>query len=310
MRTLIALVSLILLVPEALACSCGRQSTEQARRHADVVFAGRVEEVVKIDGAGSYEPRIIVRFAVGRVWKGDVPAGFSMYTYQEFSSCRGFFGELAQPGEELLVYASRGTGAAWKGNDAAVGAANAGSYTVMGSRGKPEVLRQDLVDALADDATIYSTNICSGTSRWEDADVLVREYGAYRAPKGALAMNDPPPFDDARLPPNLRELPQVCRDIPMELTLIPLGAPPPESALLLKLAAQNSEYEKVMSSVGSPVRDRWWRSAETQALGLCRTTREDPRACGALFASFEKIGTNPAVWKVHDLIGKACAPQK
>jgi hypothetical protein len=38
-----------------------------------VGLPGRVEDVVRIDGKGRCQPRIIVRFAGGRVWKGSVP---------------------------------------------------------------------------------------------------------------------------------------------------------------------------------------------------------------------------------------------
>jgi hypothetical protein len=148
MRYLIPVLVLALLAPEALACTCRHQTPEQARQRADVVFAGRVEAVIRIDGKGRYEPRIIVAFAVGRVWKGEVPVSFSMHTYQEFSSCRGFFGELVRPGAEVLVFAYEGKGADWKGQRAPVGAPNAGSYTVLDSRDRNEVLRQDLLDAV------------------------------------------------------------------------------------------------------------------------------------------------------------------
>src|SRR4029079_4792282 len=103
--------------------------------------------------------------AVGRRGKGDAAADFSMHTYEEFSSCRGFFGELAQPGEELFVFARKGSARDWKAHSVAPGADRANAYTETDPRDRRVVLRQDLVDAVPADATIYTTDICSGTAR-------------------------------------------------------------------------------------------------------------------------------------------------
>lgn len=287
MRYLVAALVLLSLAPASHACSCTRQTPAQLRERADLVFAGRVEEVIAIDGRGRSEPRIIVTFSVGRLWKGEVPARFSMHSYEEFSSCRGFFGELARPGEELLVFARKSKATDWKGNGVAPGSIDARSYTVVEPRGKVAVLRQDLVDALPDAATIYTTDICSGTARWEDADLVVNRFGPWHAPRGGIAMSDPPPFDYSRLPADLRELPQVCWTPRRERDWKNLDAPPPEGADFEHELRKTAEYKRVMSGSIGQAKDFWWRDERTGAAGLCRLMHPDPRKCGALGAVFE-----------------------
>ena len=310
MRTLVALLVCILLTPVALACSCVRRAPQQALQRADLVFAGRVEQVTVIDGEADWEPRILVRFTVGRTWKGNVPAEFTMHTHFEASSCRGFFRELATPGEELLVFARAAKAVDWKGSRAAVGSPNAGSYTVRDPGEKSPAVRQDLVDAVPDAATIYTTDICSGSSLWKDADIATREFGEFRTPKGGLAMNDPPLFDDSRLSPEYRNLPQVCWAINRSGNSVPLDSPPPESGLLEKLLRDQPGYGEATANVTGKPRDRWWRDPARQELNLCRTTRDDLRDCGVLFGAFEKTGSRPAIWEVQEFYGKPCPAAK
>jgi hypothetical protein len=51
------------------ACTCSEMSVSDAKQRADIVFAGRVEEVTPVDAKGLREPRAIIRFSVARVWK-------------------------------------------------------------------------------------------------------------------------------------------------------------------------------------------------------------------------------------------------
>lgn len=288
MRYLAAILVLSFLAPASLACSCARRNFTALQDRADLVFAGRIESVSVIDDRSRSEPRIIVKFSVGRVWKGDAPADFSMHTYEEFSSCRGFFGELAQPGEELFVFARKGSARDWKANGVAPGADGANAYTVTDPRDRRVVLRQDLVDAVPADATIYTTDICSGTARWSDMSLVAGRLGAWHAPKGALVMNDPPPFDFSRLPPELRELPEVCWSIRGARHWKALATPPPEGADFEHELRRTPEYPKVMSGSIGQAKDFWWRDETTGAAGLCRLMHPDPRHCGALGAVFEK----------------------
>jgi hypothetical protein len=167
-------------MPDARACTCHRPDVAQAKNRADVVFAGTVEDVTVVDEPKSWEPRIIVRFKVDRVWKGPVEREFTMHSHFESSSCAGFFRALAKPGESLLVYGYGVPAKAWKRNGLA-GSDNAGSYTTLRRSDKPPV-RADLIDAVEDDATVYTTDICTRTVFERDAREDLQELGAAREP--------------------------------------------------------------------------------------------------------------------------------
>jgi hypothetical protein len=276
MKLLVAILALWMLVPVAQACSCARRTIQQQSNDAELVFAGRVDEVTLIDSGTMWEPRIVVRLSVGRVWKGDVPAALMMHTYFEASSCRGFFRELAREGQELLVFANTASARQWKVKPQPFDAGHVG-----------EVLRQDLVDGLPDATRILTTSICSGSLRWEDANLAVRGLGPYHSPTGALAMNDPPPFDAVPLPPARPGLPQVCWAMREQREWKALEEPPPEGADFEHELRRTPEYKKVMSGSTGQAKDFWWRDDQTGAAGLCRLTHPDPHKCGVLAAIFE-----------------------
>jgi hypothetical protein len=149
-----------------LACTCKGMSVSEALRSANVVFVGKVEAVTAVDPLTDWEPRVIVRFRVARVWKGPVPEIFEMHTNFEASSCSGFPRSFLQENETLLVYGAGHPASSWKANGIH-GASNALSWTARRDKSKP--LRQDLVDALPDDQIVYSTSICTRTMPAEQA---------------------------------------------------------------------------------------------------------------------------------------------
>ncbi len=279
------------IAPPADACSCRFQTPQRALRQADVVLAGRVEEVIVIDKV-RFEPRIIVKFSVGRVWKGDIGAEFTMHTYFEASTCTGFFPELAREGEELLVFANEDLGKDWK----------------TGKRWPdaepPEVQRQDLVDAVANDATIYTTNICSGTVRWTDAGFAVHYLREHRTPPLALTMTDAPEFDESQLPPEVDGLPMACWPMRMENQWKVLEAPPKEVAALQGLIATR------FSNAAAPFDDRWFEDDEGR-LGLCRIPGKGATECGAVAAVFLPPGKKKGdEWMVWDSAEDPCEDAK
>lgn len=294
---LFLLAACALWTPRVWSCSCGYASPRRALAFADVVFAGKIEEVAQVD-KDSHEPRIRVRFKVGRVFKGPVGADFTMHTYSEFSTCNGFFRDLAKVGEELLVFANAQPAKAWKlGEIAEVAADNVNSYTRRGE-GATTVLRQDVLDAVKADATIYGTDICSGTMRWEDAGFAVRSLGAYLAPKGAFPMKDAPPFDESSIPAAMRGIAPVCWRIANWEGWKRLDAPPTEAPRLEALLRER--VRRVGGEIGNQsYKDVWWREPDQEQKGsrkprqgrlaVCRMPAAGEfDACGAMSAMFDQ----------------------
>jgi hypothetical protein len=138
---------------EALACSCGPVEVRPALEGADFVFAGVVSDVQYIDPESSWEPRIIVEIQVRSVWKGDVPHVLKMHTMREASSCHGLAKSYVEKGKKLLVYGEHITGKFWK---------EWRSLRAGDERSVPTI-------SVADDAKLFSTNICSRTTLLEHA---------------------------------------------------------------------------------------------------------------------------------------------
>ena len=89
--------SLIFSLHAAVGCEVSALSVKQARKQAQIVFRGRVQEVRASE----------IIFQVNRVWKGRVPAMFSMpkLTWSATPCQPGFYEGHVKPGAELLVYA-------------------------------------------------------------------------------------------------------------------------------------------------------------------------------------------------------------
>jgi hypothetical protein len=285
----------------AHACSCSYVSPKRALASADVVFAGRVEEVIPIDPDGSAEERIIVRFRVARVWKGDVGAEFTMHTFFDSTMCIGLLSYLAVEGEESLVFASAGVGKDWKTflEPSESEKANP-SIRRTGLDNKP--LRQDLIDAVPDGATIYSTDICSGTTSWEDAAPIVSQLGGYRTPQGAYTMHDAPAPAEEEVPAALRGLPHVCREVLQGSEWTESGAPPANSAALEDLLAADERYPYAEQA---EFLDRWLREGP-ETLALCRSPGGDAEECDALAAVFELKAKDRGGWQLSYLANDSC----
>ena len=102
----VPLVFVLFGAARCMACDCAAPSVQQAFAWADAVFRGTVTNVTRLK-PGKRDTRLIVNFAVQRVWKGDVPARFAMYSRRNTNWCEGFVDAWLKPGEELLVYANR-----------------------------------------------------------------------------------------------------------------------------------------------------------------------------------------------------------
>ena len=82
-------------------------STRKAKRHADVVFRGRI---VEFRDTGSGWRKVV--FDVDRRWKGDVHRRFEIPAVIESSACIGFYKGQLQIGNELVVFAEKVRGTA------------------------------------------------------------------------------------------------------------------------------------------------------------------------------------------------------
>lgn len=171
MRTLVRFVvayAMIAATP-ALACTCNPLTVAEALDGSDVVFAGVVEAVHPVDSLTDREPRVVVDFAVKRVWKGEVGEKFSLHTNIEASSCSGMWREHARTGEVLLVYGFKQNGERWK---------TGGTFTV-----RPEdrtTIDEKRLNSVDDAAPAYTTNTCSRTKTVKTAVEDFAELGEFR----------------------------------------------------------------------------------------------------------------------------------
>ncbi len=276
--------TLLMQTAPALACTCQGQSVSAARKSADVIFAGRVEEVTPVDDTSGVEPRIIVRFTVGRAWKGPVTQSFTMHSNFEFSSCAGFFEGMLEPGSTLMVYGYEIPASSWKGGEMA-GAPNAGSFTVMGEA--PNPIRQDLVDAVPDDGVVYTTNICSRTQPVIYAVDDFRKLGKARD-FGPLDQLPDAEFVKAEYEANRyipNSLPDRCWELQDGRIWTVLRKPPPNHAELI--ARVESEFYGKQIPIPYPTRyrDRWVRDMDG-VIGVCRLSVDPDIVCGEAHVYF------------------------
>lgn len=271
--------ALLMQTAPALACTCDGQSVSAAKKSADVVFAGRVEEVTLVDDQSGREPRIIVRFTVGRAWKGPVTQSFTMHSNIEFSSCAGFFKELLTPGSTLMVYGYQIPASVWKGGEMA-GAPNAGSFTVMDEARQP--IRQDLVDAVSDDGVVYTTDICTRTGPVIYAVDDFKKLGKGVQEFGPLDQLPDAEFVKAQHEANRyipNALPDRCQELQDGRVWKVLRKPPPNHAELI--ARVESEFYGDQIPIPHPTkyRDRWVRDADG-VIGVCRLSVDPDIVCG------------------------------
>ncbi|HWS27831.1 MAG TPA: hypothetical protein VN259_14815, partial [Xanthomonadales bacterium] len=268
------------------ACTCGEMSVDTAKQNADVVFAGTVAGVEVVDSEDDWEPRIVVRFDVARVWKGDVGAVFVMHTNYEASSCGGFFREmLSQPGP-LLVYAYGRAAAQWKAR-AEGGAVGAGSFTRRGPATQPR--RSELLESIADDAIAYTTDICTRTQpvlhAVDDFDQLgdAREFAPLSTlPDRALVESLRPKFNEA---------PRQCGDLSDAKVWRVLPQAPANAATLLAL------LEDTPRDPALEYREYWF-AAEDGRLGFCRAPTDQESDCGLSDTQFEPDAATPGGWSI------------
>ncbi len=107
LRSVLLVVLLIMGANAAKACSCSLPPVRSAYVWADAVFLGTVKKVDLLD-PGKQGSRVIVTFAVERVWKGQqVTKTFEMWSIIETSFCEGFSSDQAVVGKRLLVFSNR-----------------------------------------------------------------------------------------------------------------------------------------------------------------------------------------------------------
>ena len=85
------------------ACDCVGPRGKQAIGRASAAFRGTVTNIEYLDAKiGSIEPRIVVTFAVSRVWSGAVKRNFVLHTTENSWTCAGYH---FVKGKEYLVVA-------------------------------------------------------------------------------------------------------------------------------------------------------------------------------------------------------------
>lgn len=293
MRTLVRLVlayALIAATP-ALACTCNSPTVAEARDRSDVVFAGVVEAVHLVDSLTDWEPRLVVDFAVKRVWKGEVGDKFSLHTSLNASSCHGMWREHAKAGEVLLVYGFRQQGSRWKTGSA--GASNAGSSTV-----RPEhrtTIDKKWLKSVDDDAIVYTTHICSRTTEVKMAVEDFDELGEFRELAPLSVMPDRELVESLRPQPN--GLPDDCHALTDGKRWRVLPEPPAVAKMLIDLLESGPMYASVPIDKRPPYTEHWV-SDESGRFGFCRVSQRESVVCGETTMVFTH--QDDGSWKLSD----------
>lgn len=272
-RVLTLLLLLGTQVP-ALACTCSEQTVPDALADADVVFAGTVAAVRMVDDAKSWEPRVIVDFDVARVWKGEVGKSFALHTNLEHSSCRGIWSSLAKPGEVVLVYANRSTGAEWKGN-AQGGARNARSFTLRGDRRR--VANRRLLRGVGDDDRVYTTDICTRTQHVRYAVDDFEQLGTFTDLAPLPLLPDKALVESLR--PVYNGLPSACANLTDAKRWAVLEPDPDIAAKLIAMLEQGPLYASIPLE-GRPAYTQHWVTDAERRLGFCRVAQDPEQVCG------------------------------
>ena len=143
-----ALLLLLLVARIGIACefNCKTPNVKAALEHEDIVFKGTISAL----GDSS------ITFAVQRVWKGTVPAVFTMPKVVNTAPCSpGFFEKQLSVGNELIVYAH------WWAPDARVARSLAPAGSLPG----------------------YVVSLCSRTGLSREASEDFRRLGPGRTPQ-------------------------------------------------------------------------------------------------------------------------------
>jgi hypothetical protein len=281
------------------ACTCTAQSVRDAKKNADVVFAGVVEEVTLVDPQFDWEPRVIVRFNVGRVWKGPVTQSFTMHTNFESSSCQGFPRALLETGHTLLVYGNGKPAAEWKGNTAR-DAPNGGTATVRSAGSAPA--RPDLISAVPDQQTLYTTDICTRSMPVEYAVEDFEQLGKSLEIGPLRALPDPAAV--AATQPSTNGLPGKCTDLGDAKRWRKLPRPPLNHAELVGMM-ESSLYKDVPNPRPTSYRD-FWVIGTNGKYGLCRTAINPDIVCGEAELEFSQEPRGSNQYRLEGRVSTYC----
>ncbi len=86
---------------EAQACTCALSTLDQQLESADYAFAGTVLEIATVKDTSTSRSFLSATIAVEKVWKGNVPAEFEVWTWMSSASC-GYGFEI---GSKFVLYA-------------------------------------------------------------------------------------------------------------------------------------------------------------------------------------------------------------
>jgi len=275
------------------------QGVREAKKAADVVFAGQVEEITLVDPKFDWEPRIIVRFSVGRAWKGPVVQSFEMYTNYESSSCEGFSRQLLEPGRTLLVYANGRPASDWKGNSTG-GASNVRPITVRSEGSAP--IRPELINALPDQQILYSTSICTRTMQIEYAVEDFEQLGKSQE-LGPLRVLPDPALVEATQPSG-NGLPGKCAELGNAKRWRKLPRAPVNHAELATLL-ESQFYSDVPNPRPTSYRDYWVIGSDGK-FGLCRTAINPDIVCGEAEVEFTQDPRNSRQWSLGGRVSTYC----
>jgi hypothetical protein len=277
----------------ALACTCRPLDVPTAKDQADVVFAGKVESIVAVDKPGEWEPRLVVRFKVARVWKGPVSESFEMHTNYESSSCGGFFPGVLKEGKTLLVYGTGRPAAMWKGTTA--GATTASSFTVKPMERPP--LRADLLAALPDSRRVYTTSICTRTQAVEYAVEDFKLLGKAKVLGPLEAKPDPELVEATRYISNGMG---QCGEFDNARLWKPIKLAAAQATARLRQLEISEYYRAVPRPNPYSYRDLWFESKQGGVLGLCRKHVVEDFACGDASVKFLPVKGRASTWTLQN----------
>jgi hypothetical protein len=298
-NSLLALLVIAFFPHHLWACTCTSQSVRDAKKSVDVVFAGQVEDVTLVDPQFDWEPRVIVRFNVGRVWKGEVSQSFTMHTNYESSSCEGFSRQVLEPGRTLLVYAKAMPASDWKRTGA--GVASNGSTLPVRTQGSAPT-RPDLIDALPDQQTLYTTDICTRSMPIEYATEDFEDLGKPQELGPLRAMPDPAAVAGMQLSSN--GLPGECAEFGDSKRWRKLPRPPADHVGMVGLM-ESQLYSDIPNPRPTSYRDYWVISTDGK-YGVCRTAINPNVVCGEAEVEFTRDSRSASQWKLGGRVSTYC----
>jgi len=285
----------LFVVYQSWACTCAPISVDEAKESADVVFAGIVEDYTLLDSKGEWEPRILLKFDVARVWKGSIGSKFTMHTNIEGSSCGGFFRDFLKPGTNLIVYGFGRKAESWKNNNID-GAPNAASLSVIGDR--KSIDSHSSIDKLSDDEIVYTTNICTRTGLVLYAVDDFKGLGKFKKYRKLDVKPDPIALDAITWKQN--SLPEGCGELGNARRWEVIN-PPKMSEELISLLEDGSMYKSIPKPHITKYQD-YWVSDKNGNYGLCRRSVDPEIVCGQATIEYSSVAADSEPkqkkWKV------------